>query len=230
MATSPPTVVFDLDGTLVDSAPDLTGALNALLAEQGLAPLALESVRNMVGEGAVRMIERGLAAAGLELHDGLSEGLRDRFLHHYRACMTERTRPFPGAVAALEHLHAGGSPLAVCTNKRMDLTAPLLEGLGLDRFFGAVIAGDSLDVGKPDPAPLRAAIERAGGQHENAAMVGDSDIDVATARAAGVPVVVVAFGYTRIPPDELGADGVIDHFDQLADALAVLTGGMNRND
>ena len=224
MSLAPTTVVFDLDGTLIDSAPDLAGALNAVLVEQGLPPLSLDSVRAMVGEGAVKMIERGLAAAGMTMDDGLSDSLRDSFLVHYRARMTERTRPFPGVVAALETLRDAGTALAVCTNKRMDFTVPILDGLDLARFFGAVIGGDSLAVAKPDPAPLRAAIEGAGGSSGGAVMVGDSDIDVATARAVGVPVIAVSFGYTRVPPRELGADAVIDHFDELADALAHING------
>ena len=224
MSPASTTVVFDLDGTLIDSAPDLAGALNAVLAEQGLPPLALDSVRAMVGEGAVKMIERGLAAAGMTMDDGLSDTLRESFLDHYRDCMTQRTRPFPGVVEALEALRDAGTALAVCTNKRMDFTVPILEGLDLARFFGAVIGGDSLAVAKPDPAPLRAAIERAGGSSGGAVMVGDSDIDVATARAVGVPVIAVSFGYTRVPPRELGADAVIDHFDELAGALAHING------
>lgn len=224
MSPAPTTVVFDLDGTLIDSAPDLAGALNAVLGEQGLPPLALDSVRAMVGEGAVKMIERGLAAAGMTMDDGLSDTLRESFLDHYRNCMTQRTRPFPGVVEALEALRDAGTALAVCTNKRMDLTGPILEGLDLARFFGAVIGGDSLAVAKPDPAPLRAAIEGAGGSRGGAVMVGDSDIDVATARAVGVPVIAVSFGYTRVPPRELGADAVIDHFDELAGALAHING------
>ena len=224
MPPAPTTVVFDLDGTLIDSAPDLAGALNAVLGEQGLPPLSLDSVRAMVGEGVVKMLERGLAAAGMTMDDGLSNNLRDRFLDHYRDRMTQRTRPFPGVVEALESLRDAGTALAVCTNKRMDFTVPILETLDLARFFGAVIGGDSLAVAKPDPAPLRAAIERAGGSPGGAVMVGDSDIDVATARAVGVPVIAVSFGYTHVPPRELGADAVIDHFDQLADALARING------
>ncbi|MDP6516825.1 MAG: phosphoglycolate phosphatase [Alphaproteobacteria bacterium] len=224
MANPPAAVVFDLDGTLLDTAPDLAGALNRLLADEGLPPLALGTVREIVGEGAVRMIERGLAAAGAATDGPLDADLRRRFLDHYRACMTERTRPFPGAVRALEELSAKGRPLAICTNKSHGFSAAILAELGLEKFFGALIGGDSLATNKPDPAPLHAAIAGVGGTPERAVMIGDSITDVGAARAAGVPVIVVSFGYTSIAPRALGADAVIDHFDELLPALAAIEG------
>ena len=219
------TIVFDLDGTLVDSAPDLAEALNRLLGENGLPEVAPDSVRCMVGEGAARMIARGFAAAGRVVGDEPPDGLRRRFLAHYADCLADSTRPFPGAVAALETLAAAGRRLAVCTNKSEATSRALLDRLGLSRFFGAVVGGDSLAVHKPDPRHLTAAILRAGGTPERAAMVGDSIVDVEAARAAAVPVVAVSFGYTRIPPAQLGADALIESFDELVPALDRLAGG-----
>lgn len=219
------TIVFDLDGTLVDSAPDLAEALNRVLDENGLPKVAPESVRGMVGEGAARMIARGFAAAGRAVGDEPPDGLRQRFLAHYADCLADSTRPFPGAVAALETLAAAGRRLAVCTNKSEATSRALLDRLGLSRFFGAVVGGDSLAVHKPDPRHLTEAILRAGGTPERAAMVGDSIVDVEAARAAAVPVVAVSFGYTRVPPAQFGADALIDSFDELVPALDRLARG-----
>ena len=218
------TIVFDLDGTLVDSAPDLAEALNRVLADHGLPSVTAASVRHMVGEGAMKMIERGFAAAGRPMDRAPVAGLRDRFLAHYGDCLADSTRPFPGVVEALETLAAAGRRLAVCTNKSAAMSRRLLESLDLARFFPVIVGGDSLPVHKPDPAHLTATILRAGGSPDDAAMVGDSVADVGAARAAGVPVVVVTYGYSRIAPEELDADARIDHFDGLIPALARVAG------
>jgi len=220
-------IIFDLDGTLVDSAPDLTEALNRVLADQGLPSVELAAVRHMIGDGAVKLIERGFAAAGLAFDGNLPQDLRQSFLDHYEDCMTDKTRPFPGVIEALEHLAGEGLRMAVCTNKPAAMSEVILDRLGLDRFFDALLGGDSLAVTKPDPAPLYAAIKGAGGEvvsgeASGAVMIGDSHTDVATARAAGTPVVVVSFGYTRIAPRDLGADAVIDHYDELIPTLGAL--------
>ena len=215
------TVVFDLDGTLVDSAPDLTEALNRTLADHGLPAATPKSVRSMVGEGAVRMIERGFAAAGRPLDDDtLRDRLRCRFLDHYGDCLADSTRPFPGVVATLEALAGAGRRLAVCTNKPEAMSRTLLDRLDLTRFFPIVLGGDSLPVRKPDPRHLTETIRLAGGAASGAAMVGDSFVDVDAARAAGIPVGVVTFGYSRIAVEELDADARIDHVDGLIPALA----------
>ena len=213
------TIVFDLDGTLIDSAPDLAEALNRVLAENGLPAVPPDSVRHMVGEGAARMIARGFAAAGRPLPDPPPEALRQRFLVHYADCMTDSTRPWPGVAAALERLAADGRRMAVCTNKPEAMSHAVLDRLGLAGFFRAVLGGDSLEVRKPDPRHLTETVRRAGGTAERAAMVGDSAADVDAARAAGVPVVAVTFGYTRVAPGALGADALIGHFDELVPAL-----------
>lgn len=220
-------IIFDLDGTLVDSAPDLTEALNRVLAEQGLPPVELAAVRHMIGDGAVKLIERGFTAAGRAFDGNLPQDLRQSFLDHYEDCLTDSTRPFPGAMEALDYLAGEGVRMAVCTNKPAAMSEVILDRLGLNRFFDTLLGGDSLAVTKPDPAPLYAAIEGAGGtvtpgKANGAVMIGDSHTDVATARAAGTPVVVVSFGYTRIAPRDLGADAVIDHYDELITALGAL--------
>jgi len=219
----PGPVVFDLDGTLVDSAPDLATALNRVLAENDLPGMAEAAVRPMIGEGAARLIERGFEAAGRPLAGGLTDELRRDFLDHYADCLTDRTLPFPGVVQALEQLAAEGLRMAVCTNKPAAMSETILERLGLARYFDALLGGDSLPVRKPDPAPLLAAIAGTGAGAARAVLIGDSDTDVATARAAGVGVVAVSFGYTRVPARDLGADAVIDHFDELIPALAGLS-------
>ncbi|MDP6954257.1 MAG: phosphoglycolate phosphatase [Alphaproteobacteria bacterium] len=219
----PATIVFDLDGTLIDSAPDLTEALNRVLDEQDLPPVTTAAVRHMVGDGAVKMIERGFAAAGRPWDDGLPLALRDSFLAHYEDCMTDNTVAFDGVRGALEALRGAGQTLAICTNKPEAMSETILSRLGLDHFFTSVLGGDSLAVRKPDPQHLLETISRAGGSREAAVMVGDSATDVGAARNAGVPVVAVSFGYTRIAPAELGADALIEHFDELLPALATVS-------
>jgi len=219
MNSTPGPVIFDLDGTLLDTAPDLAAALNALLEEEGCQRLPLTSVRTMVGKGAISMIKQGFARAGIQVEKELPEGMRSRFLDHYRACYMDRTKPFPGVVEALIQLKEMGHPLSVCTNKSHEMSVAILEGLALKHFFVGIVGGDSLATAKPDPAPIRAAIELSGSGVASATMVGDSITDIHAAHAAGIPAIAVTFGYTEIAPHDLGADAVIDHFDELIPAL-----------
>jgi phosphoglycolate phosphatase len=212
------TIVFDLDGTLVDTAPDLTQALNYALARAGHPPVSAETVRSLVGMGAQVMIEEGLRRAGVTAD--LKAMLGD-FLVHYEANIARESRPFPGAVAALERLRGGGAQLAVCTNKREVLSRRLLQELDLDRYFSAIAGRDTFAVAKPDPGHLLGTIRLAGGDPSRAVMIGDSDIDVRAAKAAKVPVVLVSFGYCG-PPPSLTPELVIDHFDQLDASLSAL--------
>lgn len=220
----PLTVVFDLDGTLVDTAPDLTATMNEVLAELGRPPLAVDSVRLMVGRGARLLISRGLAASGDPVGEAELDRLVERFLIRYETRIAEASRPFPGLEDALNALSGQGAVAAVCTNKPERLSLLLLEALGLASRFSAVVGGDSLDVRKPDPRHLVATIERAGGIAAQAVMVGDSATDRDAARAAGVPFVGVSFGYTETPMAELGPDILIDEFSELPAAVARLTG------
>jgi len=214
------TIVFDLDGTLVDTAPDLTNALNHALTARGHAPVPPAATREAVGRGARVMIEQALSAAGAE--DDVDQMLAD-FLVHYEANIAAESRPFPGALAALDRLAAAGATLAICTNKHERLTRMLLEALKIEGYFAALAGRDTLGVSKPDPGHLTGVIALAGGDASRAVMVGDSAADIAAARGAGVPSILVSFGYAPPPPEGPHADAVIDHFDRLDErALSLL--------
>jgi phosphoglycolate phosphatase len=212
------TIVFDLDGTLVETAPDLVGTLNVLLEREGIPPLPLAQARDMIGQGARALIARGFAAAGAPLSDGNLDRLFNDFIVHYLAHIADESRPFPGLIAALDTLAAEGAILSVCTNKRTDLSLALLDALGMTKRFAAVVGGEAVSAQKPAAVHLLTAIERAGGDPGRAVMIGDSASDAGAARAAGTPLVLVSFGYTDTPAAELGADALIDHFDELVPA------------
>ncbi|MBL8667873.1 MAG: phosphoglycolate phosphatase [Rhodospirillales bacterium] len=221
-------VVFDLDGTLIDSAPDLHGALNIVLTELGKRPLSLAEVESIVGDGAAMLVRKALAlvaAVPLEaVDDDTVATLTPPFLAAYGERAVELTRAYDGVSATLDALAADGMVLAVCTNKPEALTRHILAHLGLARYFGAVIGGDSLNgIRKPDPRHLLAAVTAIGGTPAQTAMVGDSINDVAAARAAGVPVIVRAGGYSRVPAEQLGADAIIGDFAELPAAIVRLT-------
>ena len=216
------TIVFDLDGTLVDSAPDLAGALNALLAAEGLGPVSLATARAMIGHGARALLASGFAAAGRPLGESELTALFPAFIEQYRAQIADLSAPFPGVPAALDALARAGARLAVCTNKRTDLSLELLAAVGLADRFAAVVGPDRAPAAKPDPRHLLAAIEAAGGRMERSIMVGDSVSDAMAARAACVPLVLVDFGYSNTPARDLAADVLIDHFNQLYLACARL--------
>jgi phosphoglycolate phosphatase len=220
-STSPPTdlrgavIAFDLDGTLVETAPDLIGALNVVLGELGLPHVPIASARALVGRGARKLIERGFASAGRPLDEAEIGGLVVRFIEAYAARIASESHPYPGLIEALDALQAAGAILCVCTNKRSDLSLALLDALQLTHRFAAVIGADRAPKPKPDPSHVLAAIAAAGGDPAFALMVGDSSNDVDSAKAANVPVVAVTFGYTETPARDLGADAVIDRFDEL---------------
>jgi phosphoglycolate phosphatase len=218
------TIAFDLDGTLIETAPDLVGALNMVLGEQGLKPIAYQEARVMVGHGAKVMIERGYAATGLPLSAETSPALVARFVEVYRARIAEESRPFPGCLEALAALKAAGATLVVATNKRTDLAVALLDALDMSRFFTTVVGADLAPAAKPDARHILFAIEEADGDPDMAIMVGDSATDVNAARNAGVPVIAVTFGYTDTPASELGADSVLDRYEDLIDAVAKIAG------
>lgn len=223
-ALSGAAIAFDLDGTLVDTAPDLIGALNRLLRAEGLAPLPLAEARPFIGRGARWLIERGFQAADAPLDAERIPGLFERFIADYLTHIAEESRPFPGVVQALGALRAAGARLSVCTNKRTDLSLALLEALALDHLFDAVVGADAAPAAKPDPRHLEAAVHAAGGSMAKAMLVGDAATDAGAARAAGAPLILVSFGYTEIPAQELGPDVLIHHFDELPGACARLVG------
>ena len=217
-----PLIVFDLDGTLIDTAPDLVDTLNVVFAREGLPPVPYESARNYIGGGARAMIARGVEAEGQVLPPAKLEQMFSDFLVHYAEHIADRSRPFPGLIDALDELAAGGHRFAVCTNKLERLSLLLLDALALSRRFAAICGQDTFGVQKPDPEVLRRTIHAAGGNPQQAVMIGDSATDIRTARAAGVPVIAVDFGYSEQPVAELNPDRVISHFAQLPAAIAAI--------
>jgi phosphoglycolate phosphatase len=216
------TLVFDLDGTLADTAPDLMAALNFVLTREGVAPLPVAAARRLLGAGGRALIQRGFAESGCAIDAATRERLFVDFLAHYNAHIADGTTLFPGVVACLERCDAAGWRLAVCTNKMEHSTKLLLGKLGVLDRFAFVCGQDTFGVGKPNPKPFVETVRAAGGALASAVMVGDSQTDIATARAAGAPVICVDFGYTDVPVTELGPDRVVSHFDAVFAAAAEL--------
>jgi phosphoglycolate phosphatase len=219
---TPLTIVFDLDGTLVDTAPDLVDTLNITLAREGLPPVPYPKARTMIGGGARRMIEAGLQFENRNVTTAELDRMFEAFTAHYAAHIAERSLPFPGLISALNELAAQGCIFAVCTNKLEGLSRLLLDALDLTRRFVAICGPDTFGMQKPDPEMLRRTIQAAGGKVQQAIMVGDSETDIDTARAAGVAIVAVDFGYSQTPVQKLNPDRLISHFDQLVDAVLEL--------
>jgi phosphoglycolate phosphatase len=217
--TSSRLIVFDLDGTLVDTAPDLISALNYVLEREGIAPLPMSSARNMIGAGARKLLERGLEVEGRTVSVGDLDRLTKDFVAHYGDHIAEGSRPFEGLEAALDDLEAQGCRFAVCTNKLEWLSKRLLDQLDLSKRFAAICGADTFGVAKPDPVILQQTVARAGGQMATTVMVGDAGPDVGVARRSGVPVIGVSFGYTDVPIAELKPDRLIDHMRDLPGAV-----------
>ncbi|ABE62301.1 phosphoglycolate phosphatase [Nitrobacter hamburgensis X14] len=222
MSSPPPLVVFDLDGTLVDTAPDLAAALNFVLDREGLRTVSLPTARSMIGAGVRRMIERGLEHEDrAATPDDVTRMMGD-FVDYYTAHIADASRPFEGLIEALDDLSARGYRFAVCTNKLESLAKLLLDQLELSPRFSAICGGDTFGVSKPDPAILQQTIAHAGGSMKAAVMVGDAGPDIGVARRAGIPVIGVTFGYTEVPIAELKPDRLIGHMRELPDAVAAL--------
>jgi len=216
------TIVFDLDGTLVDTAPDLISTLNLVLAGGGLPPVAYDDARRMIGGGPRRMVERALIAAGRNVSVAELDRMFRIFIDHYSAHIADRSRPFPHLESVLQRLAGEGCRLTVCTNKLEWLSLRLLDTLNLSRYFAAICGQDTFGIQKPDPQILRLTIRRAGGEVRRAIMVGDSMTDVRTARAANVPVIAVDFGYSEVAPETLNADRLVTSFIELPHAIAAV--------
>ncbi|MBI4968598.1 MAG: phosphoglycolate phosphatase [Rhodospirillales bacterium] len=218
MAFKRDALLFDLDGTLVDSLPDLALAMNQVLAEEGRAPLALAEVRLMVGDGVPKLVARGLTAAGLPV-EALLERAVAHFLDLYEGGPAAHTTIYPDVPEVLEALRVQGYRLAVCTNKPVDAANHVLRALGLAPLLDAVIGGGSTPALKPDPQPFLAALAALGAPLERGIMIGDSPADIEGARRTGLPAIAVTWGYTRLKPEELGADHLIERFADLPAAL-----------
>lgn len=223
MTTKPPlTVIFDLDGTLADTAPDLLGALNHVLGDLTDEFLTLDHARNMVGQGALALIKEGLAHLEISESSVDMDAFLDKFLVYYYDNVSVHTKLFPGLDTLLPRHLAGGTRLGVCTNKLERPSRKLLQDLGIHDHFHTIVGRDTLETLKPDPKTLFETIARAGGVPERSVFVGDSITDASTAIAAKVPCILVSFGYTVEPVTSLGGDIIIDHFDELDDAIAKL--------
>lgn len=220
------TIIFDLDGTLVDTAPDLIATLNVILSREGLPAVPEDEARSLIGRGARHMLERGLALAGRPGDD--LDRLYGDFIAYYADHLADVSRPFPGVEAALDALAGRGCTFAVCTNKLEFLSVRLLNSLGLAGRFVTICGQDTFGVQKPDPRALLLTLNRAGGTLERAVMVGDSLTDIAAAKAALMPVVAVDFGYTDVPVKDLGPDRIISHYKHLPDSVDMLLEAGNR--
>lgn len=210
-----PIIVFDLDGTLIDTAADLVSSLNHTIAVADLAPVEAGDLNHLVGHGAKVMIERAFSLRGRPISPHEFQPLLDRFIDHYKSHMPGESRPYPGLDDALTRLDEAGYLLAVCTNKMEGLARPLLDGLDLTRRFAAITGGDTFEMRKPDAGHLLGTIEKAGGNPGRAIMVGDSRNDILVARNAGIASIAVPFGYSDVPVTDLEPTVVIDHFDAL---------------
>ncbi|MBV8426921.1 MAG: HAD hydrolase-like protein [Hyphomicrobiales bacterium] len=223
ISSSLPIIVFDLDGTLADTAADLIATLNLILEREGLDAIPLASARDLIGQGSRALLQRGFTLQRRALSPERLEILFADFLHHYGDHLTDRTRLFPGVEAALERLSHRGHTLAVCTNKNEALSRQLLADLGVASRFAAICGRDTFAFCKPDPRHLTETVRLATGRMVPAIMVGDSKTDIDTARAAETPVIAVSFGYTDVPVAKLAPDVVIDHFDEIDSAVTQLS-------
>lgn len=216
------TIAFDLDGTLVDTAPDIVAAINHLLVQEGRSPLPPQAAHQVIGKGAAWGLERAFRIAGAPRTPEQIEPLVTRFRDHYLDHVADGSRPFPGMVEALTRLRAAGAKTVVCTNKITALSHALLDALDLSALFDAVVGGDAVTAHKPDPGHLLKAVAAVGGDPTRAIMVGDAAPDAGAARAAAIPLILVSFGYSETPAADLGPDILIHHFDELEAACRAL--------
>lgn len=220
------TIAFDLDGTLVETAPDLIGTLNRMLAARDIPRMPVESAQHLVGHGALALLRHGFQEAGAPWHEAEAQTLLDEFLADYIRNIAEFSRPYDGVITTLERLAARGALLCVATNKRTDLSVALIAALDMTHHFAVICGPDRVTARKPDGAHIREAVSMSGGDPARAIMIGDGAPDVQAAKSAGVPSVVVSFGYTPIPAQDLGGDVLVDHFDEVEAAIDGLIAGV----
>lgn len=212
-------VIFDLDGTLVDSAPDLMLATNHVLSRLERRAITMDEVRSFVGHGARALIARGCAATGDAIDEKTLDFYFAEFLRFYEKNIAVDSVAFPGVINLLNRCAAGGLKMGVCTNKLEGLSVRLLQALDMEKYFGAIVGPDTISIAKPDPAPYLETARRLGIESNNSLMVGDSETDILTARAAGVPVIGVTFGYTQKPVATYNPDYLVSHFDEIWDII-----------
>lgn len=210
-----PLVIFDLDGTLIDTAPDLVSSLNHTISSVGLEPVTYEDLTHLVGQGVRVMIRRAFDLRKVALDETTEDMLVERYLAHYKADMPGHSKPYAGIIDCLDRLEAAGFTLAVCTNKAEQLAIPLLEKLDLARRFAAITCGDTFAYRKPDGRHIASTVERATSDMAESIMVGDSINDILAAQNAGIPSIAVTFGYSDVPVESLGASRVVSHYDQV---------------
>ena len=220
MGRLPEAVVWDLDGTLIDSAPDICLALNAVLTESGLESQEVESVRTMIGNGVLKLVERGFAAVGQQLSDEELDAKVEIFMAHYTANPTAHTRLYPGVADALQSLATAGVKQGLCTNKPEGVTRSILQSLNIDQHFSAVVGGDTTDARKPDPMPLQFCIDTMRAAIGSTVMIGDSAVDAGSARAVGIPIGLVAHGYRHTDLASIDADFVVEDIASVPEILA----------
>ncbi|MEQ1520292.1 MAG: phosphoglycolate phosphatase [Aestuariivirga sp.] len=212
-------VIFDLDGTLVDSAPDLMLATNHVLSRLDRRAITMDEVRSFVGHGAKALIARGCAATGDAIDEKTLDFYFAEFLRFYEKNIAVDSVAFPGVINLLNRCAAGGLKMGVCTNKLEGLSVRLLQALDMEKYFGAIVGPDTISIAKPDPAPYLETARRLAIESKNSLMVGDSETDILTARAAGVPVIAVTFGYTQRPVATYSPDYLVSHFDEIWDII-----------
>lgn len=225
---SPPALLFDLDGTLADTAPDLCAAMNHVLANMGLETVPVEIVRGMVGGGAGMILQRGLAYRDTVLSDRELDEAVSEFVDWYKDNIDTHTKVFPGVERILQTARKAGIALGVVTNKRLELSEKLLDRLGMGKYFSALIAGDTLPTKKPDPEVIFEAMKRLDADPAQTVMVGDSEADVSAAQSAGIACICVTFGYSLQPVGSLGADALIDGYEEFEETVASLRPAVGR--
>jgi len=217
-------LIFDLDGTLVDTAPDLWAATNHVMKTLKRRPVTLEEVRSFVGHGARALIARGCAATGDPVDERTIESLYQEFVIYYAANIAEASKPYPGLIPFLDRVRASGIVMGICTNKLESLSVQLIHALGLSQYFGAIVGPDTIGIAKPDPRPFQETLRRMGKPDARAVMFGDSETDIKTAQNAGVPVVAVSFGYTHQHVSHFNPTAIIDHYDEAWATLQAVAG------